>query len=658
MAAAEQKKSYEVVKNFKGLNTKANRTAIGDEEFSWLENAMPIGFGNLKITSAPTDLLITFTNTVVDVFPANIGTTDYIVAFEADGSAEYVNLTTNTLGTIAPAGTFSASGINVGQWKNERILIVDAAKGCFTWNGIDLISVGSIGQIGIVNAGTGYVSAPAVIISAPNQTNGVQATAACTITSNAVSSITLFEAGSGYTSAPTVTFSGGGGNNATAIAGLITFAKGTVSVNVTNGGTGYTNAANLIVTISGGGGVNAAGNGIVSGGRVTQVIMKNNGTNYTNSANISVTITGGGGNNATASAVINLNDNSGIQSFSGRAWIVSGRTVYYSAAGSYNDFVTVSSGTITLTDSTLHGNIRQILSANNFLYLFGDDSINVFSDVRVTTAGTTLFTNTNISASVGTRLPHAIFPYFRSVLFMNDYGVYALVGSTTTKISDSLDGIFPDIDLTNYEVTCGQVLINNILCAAFNFRYTGGDGASPANRWMQAIFFEKKWFFTSQGNDTKNVVSVPFGGKVNLYGTNGKNLLQFYSSASASINSYIQTSLNPMKDPIRTKQALKAGVEATLSGPAQLNIMVDSEINQGQPILLSTPATWINNVGTVISWTNNALQIIGWYGGGGYILYKSDAKQYGKYLGMTVTSPDAGITISGFEYEHELRTRF
>ena len=48
MAAAEQKKSYEVVKQFKGVNTKANRTAIGDDEFYWLEIAMPIGYGNLR----------------------------------------------------------------------------------------------------------------------------------------------------------------------------------------------------------------------------------------------------------------------------------------------------------------------------------------------------------------------------------------------------------------------------------------------------------------------------------------------------------------------------------------------------------------------------------------------------------------------------------
>jgi hypothetical protein len=661
MAAAEQKKSYEVFKNFRGINTKANRTAISDDEFYWLENAMPIGYGNLKVTPTSDAVgSVTFANTVVNFFSANIGITDYLIAFQNDGSSEYVNLTTNTKGTLASAGTFTTTGdICVSQWKNDRLLIIDPVKGYFTWDAVNLVSVGSIASVGIVKSGTGYTSVPAVVISAPNQTNGIQATAVATVTANAVSSVILTEAGSGYTSAPTITLNGGGGTNANVIASVLTFAQNTVSVLVTSGGTGYTNSSNISLTITGGGGTNAAGIPIISGNIVTQVIMTNNGIGYTNQANISVSITGGGGSNATAKAIINTNTNSGIQSFSGRVWISSGRTVYYSAAGSYSDFVTVSAGTIVLTDATLHGNIIQLLSANNFLYIFGDDSINVFSDVRVTSAGTTLFTNTNVSASVGTKLKYAIFPYFRSVLFMNDYGVYALVGSTTSKISDPLDGIFTNIDFTNGVVNGGQVLLNNILCSAFNFKYTGGLGTSTADRYIQAIFFEKKWFFTSAGNNLKYLTSVPVGGRITLFGTDGTSCVKMYANTTATINSYVQTSLNPMKDPIRTKQALKVGVEATLDAGASIAITVDSESNTSPVISLPAGINWINTYQGIIPWVNNVSAEIAWTSGGiGYTLYKSDAKQYGKYLGMTITSSTQGIVYNGFEYEHELRTRF
>ena len=655
MAAVEQKKSYQVIKQFRGVNTKANRTAIDENEFSWLENVMPIGFANLRVIPNFESLGVTWTEPVDNLFSVNINLKDYLIAFETDGSAEYVDLATNVKATLAPAGTFTVGNIALSQWKDTTVLILDPVKGYYTWDGTNLVFVGSVGAIFITNGGSGYTEAPTVTISAPNDANGVQATASAVITANVVTGISLTEAGSGYTVAPTVSFSGGGGSGATAVAGVVTFATGTVSTLVTNGGTGYTNAANTVVTIAGGGGSNAAGTAILSGGQIIGVVMTNPGTGYTNAANLTVTITGGGGSNATVKGIVNSAENVGVATFSGRVWIAYGRTIAYSAAGSFSDFVTISAGTIVLTDSTLRGNIQQILSANNFLYIFGEDSINVFSDVRVTTSGTTLFTNTNVSASVGSKLKYAIFPYFRSILFMNDYGVYALVGSTTSKLSDPLDGIFPNIDFTTGKVTAGQVLINNILCAAFNFRYND----NGTYRYIQAVFFEKKWFFTAQGDNLKFTAAVPVEGKLNIYGSDGTSCVKLYANANASIDTIIQTALLAFGDPIRTKQALKFAIEATLGvGGSVLNVTVDSESNASPVYALSNTISWVNLAGVVIDWKNNSNNVIGWAGGLGYTLYKSDAQQWGKYLGLTVESSSPGFVINGFEFEHEMRVRF
>ena len=659
MAAAEQKKSYNVIKQFKGVNTKANRTSIDAEEFSWLENAQPVGSGNLKITPSRGTVLdsgnaaVTFANTVVYLTSANINNSDYVIAFEDNGRAEFFNLTSSTKGNVAITGTFSNSGVQTSQWKDERLLIADPSKGYFTWNGNNTVFVGSVGPIGAVNIGTGYTSAPTVVISAPNDANGVQAQAEVTVASGGITSITMTEAGTGYNSAPTITVSGGAGSGANLVGGLITFATGTVSCLITNPGSGYTNAANTVVTISGGGGSGATGTAIVAGNQVNTIIMTNPGSGYTNSANLTVTITGGAGANATATGIINSATNSGISSFSGRVWVSFGRTVAYSAASSYNDFTSVSAGTITLTDATLHGNIQQIISANNFLYIFGDNSINVFSDVRVDSTGNSLFTNTNVSASVGSKRPQGIFPYFRSILFINDSGIYALVGSTTTKLSDPLDGVFPYIDFS-YPITSGQVLLNNLLCAAFNFKqnYFGG------SRYVQAVFFEKKWFFTSQGDAIDYVASAPFQGIINLYGVDAKALYKLYGNASANVSSTIQTALNPMGDPIRTKQALKFAIEATITNAATLNVTVDSENDSSPSYALTNAIDWINNSSAIINWTNNSSVIIYWNYTTGYFLYKSDAQQYGKYLGLTMTSSSPPFVVNTFEFEQELRVRF
>ena len=575
-----------------------------------------------------------------------------------DGSAQYFNIQTAVTGNVAVAGTFSNAGISYSQWYNDRMLILDPSKGLSSWDGNNVISIGSVGVVAITNNGSGYTTAPTVTISAPNQTGGVQANATASLTSgaNTVGFVSLSNAGSGYNAAPTVTFTGGGGTGASAVAAYTTFATGTVTINVISGGAGYTNASNITVSITGGGGSGAVGNAVVSGNVVTQVVMTNPGSGYTNNANLVVTISGGGAtNNAILQGIVNTTQNVSIATFSGRTWIAAGRTIYYSAAGSYSDFTSVSAGSITLTDSTLHGNIQQLLSANNFLYIFGDDSINVFSDVRVTTSGTTIFTNTNVSASVGSKRPNAIFPYFRSVLFMNDYGVYALVGSTTSKLSDSLDGMFPNIDFAS-PVYAGQVLINNILCAAFNFRYYDAI-FTQSYRYIQAVFFEKKWFLTSQNDSLAYITSVPVGGKVTLYGTAGQNLYQLYANSTATITSRIQTALMPMGDPIRTKQALKFAIEATNSNVVALSATVDSEIGSSPAYSLSSAVIWQNNSYLTIPWTNYLGATISW-DSVGYELYKSDASQYGKYLGLTVTSNSAGFVYNGFEFEHELRVRF
>jgi len=737
-ASPEQKKNYQVVKSFKGLNTRPNRTALEDDEFAWLENIQPIGYGNLKVVGTSSTVQasgsnVAWANTVSALYSCNIKNVDYIVAFEADGRAEYLKLDTNTKGTLAAAGTFSASGVRMRQWKNERAIISDPSKGYYTWDAVDLISVGSIGAVGITATGSGYTTPPTVTVSSPNQSNGVQATvvasisnAASTITnisitsggsgytsfptvtiaaptspygvqaqavvtsitSGAISSIqitnpgygytsapsvtfssgaatatavvgsglvtalTITNAGTGYTSAPTLTFTGGGGSGAAAVAGPLTFKTGTIGILVTSSGTGYTSAPTVVIGAAPGGGTNAAATAIVFGGQVTQIVVTNPGAGYTTAP--SVSFSGGSPTTAaTAKALLTSDDLSDVASFQGRTWLSQGRTVYYSAAGSYNDFISISAGLVQITDDTLHSNIAALVSANNFLYVFGDDSINVFSDVRVTATGNTLFTNTNVSASTGSVYYDGIFPYFRSLLFINDYGIFALIGATVSKISDALDGIFPLIDFSQ-PISGGQVLVNNILCAAFNVYY---NDPVQGTRPIQLVFFDKKWFATSQGT-LKHITPVATAKKLYLYGTGGTNLLSLYTDNTANVSTTIKSALWPMQDTIRTKQALKFAFEATQTTSAVYNVTVDSETNVSPTYVMSNVIYWTNNAGTNIGWINNSFASVTWAGGAGYQLYKSDAQQYGKYLGLTITSSTPSFTLNTLEMEYEQRVRF
>ena len=676
MATQEQKKDYKVAKDFDGINTKANRTSIKETEFAWLENAMPIGHGNLRIVPAPTTVSsVTFGSTVSYSSYANIGTNNYIVVFESDGRAEAINVATNAKTTVASAGTFSASGVQAAQWNNTTLLIIDPTNGYYQWNGTTLVKVGSLTfSLGITN----YPLVTSISLASVAIT-GTAGQFSCTAVTAGTLQIGMAVTISGvYSGTGSIT----GYTNPTSYYIIATNGTSTFTLSATLGGTAITTTAGtptgLTFTLTGAGyagAVTATVGAPTAGGTTAVISLSSNGyvitgvsaygtglttgTNYLSAP--SVTITGSGVGQIITATVVSQ-PGTAIASFSGRTWIANGRTLYFTAAGTNNDFYSASAGNIVFNDETLTGNITQLVSANNFLYVFGVNSISVISDVRInSTTGATLYTNTNISASVGSDLPYAMMPYFRSIVFMNRYGMYALVGSTTSKISDALDGLFPYIDFTK-PVSAGQVLIYNILCACFNFYYNGTQGTQGAGQYIQAVFFDKKWFFTYQ-NALVAIASIPVSGTPTLYGTTGSDLQVLYQSSTASLPSKVQTALYSFGNVIRDKQALKWGVEAILGATTGNNLAVvtdsESASSPSQTVSNFTLVNWINNSSVVVPWVNNSIQTVNWGNPiTGYYLYRYDAPMWGKYIGLTITSTNPNYIIAGMSFEAEMRAKF
>ena len=406
MAAAEQKKQYHVSKAFKALNTKANRTAIDDDEFSWIENAQPIGSGNIKIIPGSVTAKdnnnspVVFTANVQSMFSVELLGKTYLAAFQDNGGGQFYDVDNGTVTTVVTPGTLSNTGVTATQFSNTETIIADPNKGLFVYDGNVTVQLGSGGVIGMLNVGSGYNAAPSVVVSAPDQPGGKQATAQAVVVSNVVSEVVWTQPGTGYTKPPTITFSGGNGTGAQAICSVVSFKTGQVYYQLLNGGQGYT-SGNVVVTGGGGDGT-AVGTFVCSNGTVVNIIPTSLGNNYVNTANLVVTINGTG-TNACVAAFVESNVVTDVATYAGRVWVSQGRELIYSGATNYNDFIGISAGNIFVNDSTLHGNILGMLPANNFLYFFGDDSINVISDVSVNSQGFTNLTNTNISASIGTR---------------------------------------------------------------------------------------------------------------------------------------------------------------------------------------------------------------------------------------------------------------
>ena len=440
----------------------------------------------------------------------------------------------------------------------------------------------------------------------------------------------------------------------------LTSSGGVANCAITAGGTGYTGP--FTVTFSGGGGSGAQGTATVVNGVVTTVTMTSPGSGYTSAPTPSFAAGGGSGATATVSLMAGPSKISSIACYAGRVWCAYQRTITYSDISQSNNFYSFSggsSGSLTIADSTLHSTIFQLTTANNFLYVFGDDSIDVIGDVQVV-SGTTTFTRTNLTASIGTSQAASVFPYYRSLMFAGSVGFYELPGAVPEKRSANLDGFYTQIQFAS-GIQGGQVSINNILCAAFICTFKDIFTSVGGTRTIFALYFDKKWFFSSQGPAVTVLCPATVSGVPMLYGWAGGSLYQLFTNSSSTLNTIIQTKLYSGNAPTLDKAALKLGVGVTFAN-TQIQSVSGTIDNERKSVSVFTnlgnTIQWVNNSFQNITFINNSSQPLNWTAGG-YIFQYGDAPiSGGKYLGATISGSSYPYILNEILIEYEEGARW
>jgi hypothetical protein len=395
------------------------------------------------------------------------------------------------------------------------------------------------------------------------------------------------------------------------------------------------------------------GTAVLADSSVLEITLSNAGAGYT--AAPAVGFSGGGGSGATASAYIMPSGQVGnaIATFSGRVWIANERTLTYTAPGTWLDFNAAdASGSTTITEGFLRKEIAALEALDNYLYVFGDSSIFLIGDLKVT-SGLTTFSFTNLSSTTGSTLKNTITSMERAILFMNKYGVYATYGASVQKVSQQLDGIFPQIDFDE-DISAGLATIYNILCYVVSFSYD--DPAQSQPRKLQAAYFGGKWFLTNQGS-IDFIAPAQIDGQHFAYGVDADGgLRKLYQNTTAAISTTMRTALLPLSEgPIVDKQVNRAGIEYTAPAETIINIRIDSERDTERSISYATNAVkWLNNTGVVIPWTNNSGATVEWLTSG-FVLYQFYTDLVGKYVGFTLTSNSPQIIINGMLAEYSPR---
>ena len=133
-------------RDFAGVNLTDARTAIEDKEFFWLENAMPIGKGNIRLTPASSGALVSIPAGIFSMWGFTLRfynmENPVILTVNADGSATQVmpEQAGGSTTTICAAGTLTTAA-RMAIWADSIALIVDPTKGYFGWTGTTFVTI-------------------------------------------------------------------------------------------------------------------------------------------------------------------------------------------------------------------------------------------------------------------------------------------------------------------------------------------------------------------------------------------------------------------------------------------------------------------------------------------------------------------------------------
>jgi hypothetical protein len=609
--APTQKTKTVQYRKWKGINLTDARVAIDDDEMSWQENALTIGNGAIQILRHEAPPLVSIGAGIDTLWGFTLKAPGAILmTVNSDGSMSQITVPAGAVTPVAPPGTFSGGhDTHLSIWQNTPILIIDPVKGYFWWDGTAL--GGNVKSGGEVDAHVAPDMGVRVMAGTANFWNTLVipwiqqdlVVPASDPTNPRIDIVTIDNTGTAiYTTGtpavkpvpPAPPFSGGFQNIVLAQVSVI------------------------------------AGATTIIQGAITDL-------------RAFTTLTG-----------------STIATFEGRVFTSSGRVITYSAPNSYIDFTAPNGGgTATITDEAFEGDIVALVSALEELWIIGHGAIDALANV--TAVGTapnvaTSFSITNILTNVGTNAPHSVQGYFRALTLLAPFGIYALSGVTPQKLSDKLDGLFPDLVLDD-RISAAVAVVENLLCLFFLATYTGNQAqAGPPPIPLLIGFVQGKMFLAVQGLSLTWITTLLVDGVAQAWGTDGSQVYRLFGADASVPTTYkVQGKLSDQGQATTEKALMKVGFEFQATLPINPKVTMDSEsISVQVPLTTSNEITAIvNNAGvdmTLINDSGDPLTILTQ----GLILAKEQTSLFGHYIGWTISGNDPPYRLQAIEEEFAL----
>jgi hypothetical protein len=217
--------------------------------------------------------------------------------------------------------------------------------------------------------------------------------------------------------------------------------------------------------------------------------------------------------------------------------------VSFSAPSNGADFSTVNGGgSFGYFGNKLTYTFMDLAASAGYLFVFGDSSIDMISNIQLTGAGTTAspyttnFNYANIDPQVGHRFPRPVGRIGRYFTLYNGAGIFLVQGGDAQEIGEKVTNTYNTLDTSLYLPTMAAATMFGFRVLLCNGRFTDPYGVTRnlLLMWHPARG-NQFWSVASQNLELTQIGQYEQDSIITPYGTDGTSLYQLFAQPDPAL---------------------------------------------------------------------------------------------------------------------------
>jgi hypothetical protein len=239
-----------------------------------------------------------------------------------------------------------------------------------------------------------------------------------------------------------------------------------------------------------------------------------------------------------------------MEVFKERLWVAGKDVMSFSAPSNGADFSTANGGgSFGYFGDRLTYSFMDLCSAAGYLYVYGDSSTDLISNLQLTGQGTTSspyitnFVYSNVDPQVGHRFPRPVGRWGRYMTLYNGAGIYLMYGGDAQVIGEKVTNVYNTLDTSLYLPTMAPATMFGFRVMLCNGRFTDPWGVTRnlLLMWHGSIQGQEFWSIASQDLELTNIGSYEQDSVITPYGTDGTNLYQLFAQPDPALKKHLST---------------------------------------------------------------------------------------------------------------------